>query len=866
MPGSSRPPKKQNKFRRKCWPFRKFVTMAAAVFRPTLSLPNFACQPVFPAIESGCPAMKSLLRLSHLTGVILLLAAIGFLSWITTTRAQRAANVSSLTQTLPLPIDANSPTGYPGGIRELIVPEHNNDSYQWLAQTQLMLARHEWRLRHVDYDNAPYGREIQTPSPYRWWLGFVTWVEHQRTGQSLALAVEQAALFSDPALQIVLLIVTVVFTAWCFGAAPASLLCLGFATLFPFSSSFLPGQVDDYGLSLIGALWSILPLLAGANALSETKSDVTGVARRWFIFAGIAGGIGLWLSVTREAPVLLGIILGGLIASGTTRRGSGIKPLLPWRAWALAGGGATCVAFLLEYFPGHLALKEWRVETIHPLYALAWLGTGELLGTLQLSLREGKTAWTGRRLITAIFALIAIGAVPVVFLRKAGGVWLSSDALASHLTALPNGPASDNLFGWLWSGHFNTTLVATFLPLGLLVPAIWLLLRRTTSLPHRLAIGLALGPVMVAIGLAGFKLRWWNFVDSSLLTLAVAAVLPLAERTRWIFLGVAALVLTPGIASLVPARGNSTADTVTETEIISLVERDLAHWLANRVGPDGATVLAPPSLTTSLYFHGGLRGIGTPYADNTEGTAAALHLAASTSADEAQVLTRKRKVTHIIIPSWDPTLDEYASLGSGQPEHTLVGLLHHWLPPRWLRAVPYHLPQIPGFENQSVAVFEVTDIQDNVTALSRLGEYFAEMDMPAQAAAVRHALEQSFPNEIGSLVAQAQVSMALRDGPAFTRILNALIPRLGEDEVQGLAWDRRVSLAIVLAEGKQKDAAREQMERCLAELDEPLMRSLSPLALYRLQVLAKAFGLEIAEPSLRQLAPTLLPSEMRSAL
>jgi hypothetical protein len=643
-------------------------------------------------------------------------------------------------------------------------------------------------------------------------------------------------------------------------------LCLGFATLFPFSSSFLPGQVDDYGLSLIDALWSILPLLAGVTALSETKNHRPVIARRWFVFAGIAGGIGLWLNVTREVPVLLGIILGGLIANGTNRRGSGNKPLLPWRAWALAGSGATCIAFLLEYFPGHLALKEWSIETIHPLYALAWLGAGELLGSLELALRDGKTAWTGRRLTMAIIALFALGAVPVVFLLKPDRVWLSADALASHLAALSNAPVADNSFGWLGGGHFNLVTVATFLPLGLLVPAIWLLLRRITNSPHRLAIGLAVGPVLVTIGLACFKLRWWNFVDSSLLALAVAAVLPLAERARWLFLGVAALVFAPGIMSLVPARGNSTADTVNDTEIISLVERDLAHWLANRVGPDGATVLAPPSLTTSLYFHGGLRGIGTPYADNTEGTAAALHLAASSSADEAQVLIRKRKVTHIVIPSWDPTLDEYARLGSGQPEHTLVGLLHHWLPPRWLRAVPYRLPQIPGFENQSVAVFEVTDIQDNVTALSRLAEYFAEMDMPDQAAAVRHALEQSFPNEIGSLVAQAQVSMALRDGPAFTRILNALVPRLGEDEAQGLAWDRRVGLAIVLAEGKQKDAAREQVERCLAELDEPLMRSLSPLALYRLQVLAKAFGLEIAEPSLRQLAPTLLPPEMHSAL
>ncbi|MEO6994973.1 MAG: hypothetical protein ABI273_15300, partial [Lacunisphaera sp.] len=131
--------------------------------------------------------MKSFLRPSHLPGLLLLLAAIGFLSWINTNRARHVSDVSDLTQTLPLPVDATSPTGYAGGIRELIVPEHNNDSYQWLAQTQQMLAGHEWRLRHVDYDNAPYGRAVRTPSPYRWWLGLATWVEHQRSSQPLAL-------------------------------------------------------------------------------------------------------------------------------------------------------------------------------------------------------------------------------------------------------------------------------------------------------------------------------------------------------------------------------------------------------------------------------------------------------------------------------------------------------------------------------------------------------------------------------------------------------------------------------------------------------------------------------------------------------
>jgi hypothetical protein len=78
-----------------------------------------------------------------------------------------------------------------------------------------------------------------------------------------------------------------------------------------------------------------------------------------------------------------------------------------------------------------------------------------------------------------------------------------------------------------------------------------------------------------------------------------------------------------------------------------------------------------------------------------------------------------------------------------------------------------------------------------------------------------------------------------------------------------LPWDRRVSLAVVLAEGEHPDLAREQVRRCLDGIDEPRIRSLTTAALFRLQVLAKAFQLEISDPKLRNLARQLLPAELR---
>ena len=129
--------------------------------------------------------------------MIIPLGVIAFLVWADLGRMQHVAATTGLVE-LPLRLDAGSPTGYADGARTLIVPDHNNDSYHWIAQTQQMLAQREWRVRHVDYDNAPFGRAVDAPSPYRWWLGLVAWADHAVSGRSPGLSVERAALWADP--------------------------------------------------------------------------------------------------------------------------------------------------------------------------------------------------------------------------------------------------------------------------------------------------------------------------------------------------------------------------------------------------------------------------------------------------------------------------------------------------------------------------------------------------------------------------------------------------------------------------------------------------------------------------------------------
>src|SRR3569833_3616823 len=120
--------------------------------------------------------------------ILAALLACAFLCRVDLWRIERVTSNSQLYATGETVVP-ESPTGLAHGQRDLIIPERNEDSLHWIMQTQQMLAQHQWRLRHVEYDNAPQGRAVSTPSPYRWWLGTLAWIAHAVSGRPLGLAV-----------------------------------------------------------------------------------------------------------------------------------------------------------------------------------------------------------------------------------------------------------------------------------------------------------------------------------------------------------------------------------------------------------------------------------------------------------------------------------------------------------------------------------------------------------------------------------------------------------------------------------------------------------------------------------------------------
>ena len=816
-------------------------------------------------------------RLPARAWMLIPLCACGLLAWVNYQRVQRVEYVTN-TDHEEAVVDAASPTGYAGGKRWLIVPEHNNRSYQWIAETQQMLARHEWRVRHVDYENAPVGREVHSASPYRWWLGLIAWCDHAVSGRPLGLSVERAALYADPVLQLLVLLGTTVFVARRFGAWPAALLSAGWATLFPLAAAFLPGVPEQYGLTLTCALWSVLPLLAagggavGAIAQTKDKTAASEAARasrqasRCFFLAGVAGGCGLWVSAADQLPVVAGIALGAVLAALVSRGGAKtnateVSATPPWRSWAL-GGTITCLlAYLIEYFPDHMDL---RLQVNHPLYGVAWLGVGELLAWFASWMRHGKLFVRRRDLGTCLIAVTAGAALPVALVLTKTKLFLAGDLLASRLTSLPDGVVAKSLLDWIARDGLTRATAATCLPLLLLVPAAWLLGRRQTGAGPRAVLAIALGPALVALAFAFSQLRWWNMAGALLLALMVATTVT-AHRTpgRWAaFVGA---ILLAGLIQLVPPAWAGRTNDFTRLEGEGLIERALAHWIADHAGPGGAVILVSPDRTTSWCFHGGLRGLGTANWENRDGLATTVRIVTATTADEAQALINQSGVTHLVLLSWDTDLDEFARWSLRNPEDAFIMALHHWALPPWLRPLPYPLPAVAGFEGQSVVILAVTDESNRAAALGRLAEYFVETNQLEQAAAAGQAL-QRYPADLGALVALAQVAKARGDAEGFAKAFSALLSSLAAGFDRTLAWDRRVSLAVVLAQGERNDLAREQVRRCLATLDESRIRSLTTGSLYRLQVLGRAFDLPVADPGQRELARKLLPAELRGRL
>jgi hypothetical protein len=759
--------------------------------------------------------------------------------------SRRIGDIERISQLAPATATNDaSPTGYERGNRNLILPERTPSGQPWIMDVQRMAAPGTGPANRVDYDNAPEGRPIHGAAPYRAWLRWVSGLEERLGGYSAGRSVERAALHANVLLHVLLCVGAGLFAAGRFGPAAGGFLALGVALVFPLTTLFAPGQPDDHALFISTHLAGLLCLLAGIQA-SEGRA-----ARICFAVAGTAAGFGLWLDAGSQLTVLGATALGGSLAVWFAD-GARDRPL-PWRWWAGSGAIIAFIGWLVEARPG--GVGGAGLDANHPLLLLPWLAGAETL----VRLHGARRGVAQRREVIVLASALAVMVFAPAWMLYHGGIPKHFGPDGSTLAAYT---AAHGWIGWIREGGLSLPLIAAGLPLLLLAAALWQWRRRPDSRP---TLVLAIGMTGALLIIAFVQLRWWTIFDVALLGLLVVVTTGIpAGLARIAWHAGFVLLLVPGFIVTWPKTPKG--EELSPAQARTLIERDLAQWLSARSEP-GTIVFAPPALSASLCYYGGLPVIASPYPGNQDGLTLAVRIAATTSTDEAQALLIRRGIRYIVIPSWDTVLDEFAKVGSGAPERSLISLLRQWLPPRWLRPVPYQMPTISGLAGDSVAIFEVVEPQENAAALSRLAEYFMETGRLDLAVAVSDSLEQAFANDAGAMIARAQVALARGESRTLARLIPVLLPAVADGKDEDLSWERRANLAIVLAQVKRPDLARAQVAFCLEEADAERLRSLGTVSLYRLLTLARGFNLSFAEPGLRDTALALLPEEFRNQL
>ena len=815
-------------------------------------------------------AVRPVSRLFRHAWWLLLLVALALLALAAD---RRIAHVDALTNEPTWSVDAprrdaSSPTGFERGQRTLIVPGHHNPSFWWIMEAQLAAAHHQWRLRHINYDAPPAGRDIRRTAPYRWWLTAVGWLHARLFGESLGLGIERGALIADPLLFALLLVAGAAYGVRRLGTFAGVGFVVGGISLFPLAVNFQPGAPDPHALAWVLALGSVLPLLAAAG-----KPETGGPRRADFAIAGIFGGLGFWNDATSQAPVLVAIFLGALGAEFVRSRRGGGEPAsapFPWRTWASAGALTTLAASVFEFAPHHFS---WSLDAVNPIHAAAWWGSGELLLAAAIGFRDGWRGFNLRRWVLVAIALLAVGAWPFAGVCSHSGGLLASDFYARELANDPSGAAAPGLGAWLGQPGHEGAKWATLLPcvLLLLLPLRALLGRCRRE--QRAGLAFVTLAALLVLVLAFQQLRWWNLFD----VLALAGLTALFATTgnadragRWTSFG-AALLLLPGLFTGFPsaatARGGTT---IAPPEAQALVERDFAYWLVQHSGPDPVVLFSTPVFAGAAAFYGGFDVADSTDEDNKTGFLTAVRVASASDPEEISLLLNAHRITDLALPLWDPALDGLVRIGMALPAGTALPqgafavALRSWALPLWMRPVDYLIPNKPGFDGFDLRVFALQPEQEPELAVSRLADFFVQRGQLLAAQALKKNLEE-YPRSVVALGALASVELVLRDRAGLDQTLATLIPYLSRRAARDLPVDRRIGLATLFVRTNHADLARDQLTAAFKRLDAKTLRTLTPGSLVNLVALSRSLGVSFPDKNLEATALELIPPAVRGA-
>lgn len=666
-----------------------------------------------------------------------------FLGGDTLLRHRELERVTNLrTSEVPVETTRVSPEARP---RSVVLSPTTMDGRWWVIHAEEFLRGNSWRVRHTALDNAPGGREVHWSSGLVWLLGGLASVCSSLTGKSAVDCVSQAAFWAGPCL----LLLSGVLFGWIiiprFGAGLAAIFILLYCTSPVVYQGFRAGETDHHGLVTTFSVASLLCLVAAGGGLVKggKRKAPPGhfvpftVARKGFILSGLLGGAALWVSAASFIPILGGCGMGAvLVFLLRDREYSQAEPRL-WRVWGLSGCFSSLFFYILEYVPHHMG---WRLEVNHPLYALAWLGAGDLLAR-SFSKWEGKpffpSRWKSGMAATASVVCIALPAF-FVLLEPRKFFWVSDKfLLLLHNEFIQEFESLPRMFG---QGAGIPAFLELFTwPFFVLTGSFLMFRSGTLSRMWGGLLCLGLAPAFVMQGLAVWQIRW------SVLSTGIWMVCVLIVLAAWlerregkvvpVLFGAAVLfaVLPLPMSCLWILINKDLCRQMPKAVIPTLLARDVAHRLIQASPSRLPVVLSGPTTSTDLTYYAGIKTIGTLYWENTEGLKRAAEIFAAPDEQTAGRLVEKAGITHIVVSTWDNFGKAYVELlrkaGVSVPpagETFIEKLLRENKPPDWLRPLYYPIPAGFGIEEERMRIYAVVPEQSHFQALLHRGIYHFE--------------------------------------------------------------------------------------------------------------------------------------------
>jgi hypothetical protein len=286
-------------------------------------------------------------------------------------------------------------------------------------------------------------------------------------------------------------------------------------------------------------------------------------------------------------------------------------------------------------------------------------------------------------------------------------------------------------------------------------------------------------------------------------------------------------------------------------------------------------VFSAPVFSGATAYYGGFAVSGSSDDGNKAGYQTAVRISSASTEQEVSVLLRSRGISHVVLPSWDPALDQMVRIGRGLPagaalpENAFVFALQWWEVPLWMRPMDYLIPKEPHFRGFEVRAFALQAEQEPDLGLSRLADFFVERGQLREARSVRDSLE-AYPRSVAALGAVANVDFALRSagqqGVRLEESLDALIPHLSRRTARNLPADRRISLAALFLQTRRVELARDQVNACFEDLDVATLRTLTPGSVVNLVLLSRSLDIPFPDKELEAVALEQIPPGVRLRL